>query len=278
MTELRAAQGAPLTHVQAAPIGVFDSGIGGLSVWRHLRATLPHENFIYLADTLNVPYGGQTEDWIRERMNVVVQWFLAQGCKTVVMACNTATAAAATYLRERYPDLFLVGLEPAIKPALQLTRNKTIAMLATARTVGSAKYARLLERCVGDEFNVLSIACVGLAERIDAGEVDSPATIALLEHYLAQAQGADVIVLGCTHYPFMAQHIRERVSEGVQIIDSGAPVARYTRDVLLARDGLNPQLAAGQASWYASQTSANDAKKWGLFCGQTVDKITPVLA
>lgn len=273
MTELRAAQGASMASVQSAPIGVFDSGIGGLSVWRHLRAALPHENFIYLADTLNVPYGEKTEAWMIERVDAIVQWFIGRGCKAVVLACNTATAATATYLRGRYPDLFLVGLEPAIKPALLLTQNKTIAMLATARTVASDKYARLLARCVTPDFTVLSIACVGLAERIDAGEIDSPATIALLEQYLIQAQSADVIVLGCTHYPFIAEHIRARVADNVQIIDSGAPVARYTRDVLLARNGLNPQTASGQAQWHASQFKVGDEAIWTLFSGQTVERI-----
>lgn len=273
MTELRAAQGASMASVQSAPIGVFDSGIGGLSVWRHLRAALPHENFIYLADTLNVPYGEKTEAWMIERVDAIVQWFIGRGCKAVVLACNTATAATATYLRGRYPELFLVGLEPAIKPALQLTHNKTIAMLATARTVASDKYARLLARCVTPDFTVLSVACVGLAERIDAGEIDSPTTIALLEQYLAQAQSADVIVLGCTHYPFIAAHIRTRVADNVQIIDSGAPVARYTRDVLLARNGLNPQTASGQAEWHASQFKVGDEAKWALFSGQTVGQI-----
>jgi glutamate racemase len=151
---LRAALGVPLTNMQAAPIGVFDSGLGGLTVWQHLRAALPHEDFIYVADTANVPYGDKSEAWIRERVDAVVQWFIAEGCKSVVLACNTATAAAATYLRQRYPDLFLVGLEPAIKPALQLTQNKTIAMLATARTVGSEKYAKLLERCVTPDLGI----------------------------------------------------------------------------------------------------------------------------
>ena len=273
MTELRAAQGASMASVQSAPIGVFDSGIGGLSVWRHLRAALPHENFIYLADTLNVPYGEKTEAWMIERVDAIVQWFIGRGCKAVVLACNTATAATATYLRGRYPDLFLVGLEPAIKPALLLTQNKTIAMLATARTVASDKYARLLVRCVTPDFTVLSIACVGLAERIDAGEIDSPATIALLEQYLTQAQSADVIVLGCTHYPFIAEHIRARVADNVQIIDSGAPVARYTRDVLLARNGLNQQTASGQAQWHASQFKVGDEAIWTLFSGQTVERI-----
>ena len=262
-----------MTGIQSAPIGVFDSGIGGLSVWRHLRATLPHEDFIYVADTANVPYGDKSEAWIRERVDQIVQWFLARGCKAVILACNTATAAAATYLRQRYPDLFLVGLEPAIKPALLLTQNKTIAMLATARTVASEKYARLLERCVSDYFKVLSIGCVGLAERIDVGDTDSPETIALIDKYLVAAQAADVVVLGCTHYPFIAEHIKARVKSGVQIIDSSAPVARYTKDILTLRDGLNPKKTMGSAEWYASRVSEGDERQWSSFSGQHVEQV-----
>lgn len=279
LSTLRAAQGPSMRSLQSAPIGVFDSGIGGLSVWRHLHAVLPHEDFIYVADTAHVPYGDKSEDWICARVDAMVAWFLAQGCKAVVLACNTATAAAATYLRQRYPDLFLVGLEPAIKPALQLTRNRKIAMLATARTVASSKYASLLTRYVLPEsgIEVASIGCVGLAERIDAGKTDDAQTIALIEQYLAQAKDADVIVLGCTHYPFIAAHIRARIADAVQIIDSGAPVARYTQDVLRARDGLNPQLSAGRAQWYASQFALGDEVKWTAFCGQMVSQINTLV-
>lgn len=270
---LRAANGASLDAQRTAPIGVFDSGLGGLSVWRHLRAVMPHEDFIYMADTANVPYGDKTEAWICERLNHIVNWFLAQGCKTVVLACNTATAAAGTYLRERFPELFIVGLEPAIKPALQLTQNGTIAMLATARTVGSAKYARLLDACAQTkpDVKVLSIACVGLAEKIDAGQAESAATQALLATYTQMAQGADVVVLGCTHYPFVAQQIRGLMGKGVQIIDSGAPVARYTKDVLQARSGLNQQAKLGRNAWFASAIAHGDAQRWALFCGENVE-------
>ena len=146
-------------------------------------------------------------------------------------------------------------------------------MLATARTVASEKYARLLERCVSDDFKVLSIGCVGLAERIDVGDTDSPETIALIDKYLVAAQAADVVVLGCTHYPFIAEHIKARVKEGVQIIDSGAPVARYTKDILTLRDGLNPKKTMGSAEWYASRVSEGDERQWSAFSGQCVEQV-----
>lgn len=269
---LRAAQGPSLAAQASAPIGVFDSGIGGLSVWRHLRATLPHEDFIYVADNANVPYGDKSEAWIQARMVQMFDWFLAQGCKAIVIACNTATAAAATHLRGLYPDVFIVGLEPAIKPALILTKNHTIAMLATARTVKSAKYEALLKRTVLPELNmmVLSIPCVGLAERIDAGLMNAPETLNLIKHYLKPVQEAqaDVVVLGCTHYPFVVQHIRALLDKNVQIIDSGAPVARYTKDVLVARQGLNPQQIEGSSRWYASSLNADSDQHWQMLSGQ----------
>ena len=269
---LRAAQGASLAEQASAPIGVFDSGIGGLSVWRHLRATLPHEDFIYVADNANVPYGDKSEAWIQARMVQMFDWFLAQGCKAIVIACNTATAVAATHLRGLYPDVFIVGLEPAIKPALLLTKNHTIAMLATARTVGSAKYEALLKRTLLPELNmeVLSIPCVGLAERIDAGLMNAPETLDLIKQYIQPVQEAqaDVVVLGCTHYPFVVQHIRALLDENVLIIDSGAPVARYTKDVLIARQGLNPQPSEGSSLWYASLLNKDSDSHWQILSEQ----------
>lgn len=268
---LRAAHGTSLENIQTAPIGVFDSGIGGLSVWRHLRTALPFEDFIYLADTAHVPYGDKSEVWIQSRMIEVVKWFLAKNCKTIVIACNTATAAAGTFLRGLYPDLFIVGLEPAIKPALLLTKNRTIAMLATARTVGSAKYAALLERAVLPELDmtVLSIPCIGLAERIDAGLMDTEETRALIATYISpvKAAQADVVVLGCTHYPFVVQQISALLGKNVQIIDSGAPVARYTRDVLTVRNGLNPQKITAKSEWYTTQKGECRDDMWRLLSG-----------
>ena len=269
---LRAAQGPSLAHLRDGPIGVFDSGLGGLSVWRHLHAAMPHENFIYLADNAHVPYGDKSEDWIRTRMTQITEWFLAQGCKAIVWACNTATAAGATYVRERYPNVFFVGLEPAIKPAVQLTRNQKIAMLATRRTVQSAKYQALLGRTIAADSPVQlrSIACVGWAEAIDSGAVDGAQWQALLARYLTPVRefGADVVVLGCTHYPFIADDIRAQLGEaGEQVIllDSGAPVARYTHSVLAKRDGLSARSEAGQTHNYATFLDESVRVRWRFF-------------
>lgn len=269
VTALRAAHGPDMRDIAHQPIGVFDSGIGGLSVWHHLKLTLPHEDFIYVADTAHVPYGDKTQEWIQQRMLQVVHWFIAQGCKAVVIACNTATAMAATFVRQQFPELFIVGLEPAIKPAVGLTQNKQIAMLATARTVGSQKYADLLERTLSQapDVQVTSIACVGLAEKIDAGQMNTAETLSLIQRYLepVQAKQADVVVLGCTHYPFVSKHIQAHLAEGVKVIDSGAPVARYTKDILTARHGLNSKTELGNFKWYASQIDENTDAKWRLF-------------
>ena len=266
---LRAAQGPSLAHLRAGPIGVFDSGLGGLSVWRHLHARMPNEDFIYVADNANVPYGDKPEAWIRERMVVMTEWFLAQGCKAIVWACNTATAAGATYIRARYPDVFFVGLEPAIKPAVQLTQNQKIAMLATQRTVDSAKYQALVQRTIHPQSGVQlqSIACVGWAQAIDTGQVSGATRQNLLKQYLAPVRefGADVVVLGCTHYPFIADEIRAYLGEGVVLLDSGAPVARYTESILELRGGRAVVGKLGQTRNYATHVDDSVRARWQYF-------------
>lgn len=266
---LRAAQGPSLAHLRTGAIGVFDSGLGGLSVWRHLHARMPNEDYIYVADNANVPYGDKSEAWIRERMVVMTEWFLAQGCKAIVWACNTATAAGATYIRERYPDVFFVGLEPAIKPAVQLTQNKKIAMLATQRTVNSAKYQALVQRTIHADSGVQlqSIACVGWAQAIDTGKVSGQAWANLLAQYLEPVRtfGADVVVLGCTHYPFIADDIRAYLGEDMILLDSGAPVARYTESILQIRHGRTIATQFGQTRNYATYVDEAVRARWQYF-------------
>ena len=278
---LRAANGPSLANLRDAPIGVFDSGLGGLSVWRHLHATMPHEDFIYVADNANVPYGDKSEQWIRARMVQMTEWFLAQGCKAIVWACNTATAAGATYVRERFPDVFFVGLEPAIKPAIQLTQNQKITMLATQRTVESTKYQALVKR-VMDPLNHVqleSMACIGWAEAIDSGNTKGQTWEDLLSKYLLPTRefGADVVVLGCTHYPFIADDIRRYLGEQVLLIDSGAPVARYTLSVLAKREGLSARERVGRTENYA--TLLNDAvqERWRFFSDVSDAYVHPLM-
>ena len=207
-------------------IGVFDSGIGGLSVLRHIRAALPTAPLLYVADSGHVPYGEKTPDYIRERSEHITRFLLGQGAATIVIACNTATAAAAATLRERF-DLPIVGMEPAVKPAVAATRTGVVGVLATVGTLESARFAALLGQYAGS-VEIVTQACPGLVEQVEAGELETGATYALLERYAKPllARGADTLVLGCTHYAFLASAITAVVGSGVSLIDTGAAVAR----------------------------------------------------
>lgn len=227
-----------------APIGVFDSGVGGLSVLREIRARLPQESLLYLADSGHVPYGEKSPDFIRERCRVIAEFLLELGAKALVVACNTATAAGVADLRERYPALTVVGMEPAVKPAAQATRSGVVGVLATTGTLKSAKFAALLDRFASD-VRVITQPCPGLVECIEAGELESPGTRALLAGFVQPLleEGCDTLILGCTHYPFVKPLLREMVPSGVVLVDTGAAVARHLETLLVAR-GL---LASGPA-------------------------------
>jgi len=222
----------------AAAIGVFDSGVGGLSVLKHIRALLPRQRLLYVADSGHVPYGDKTPDYIRERSLTLTRFLLDQGAAAVVIACNTATAAAAATLRERF-EFPIVGMEPAVKPAVAATRSGVVGVLATVGTLESAKFAALLEQYAGD-VEIVTQACPGLVEQVEAGEIDSAATRELLERYTQPllARGADTLVLGCTHYPFLRREIATVVGSAVTLIDTGEAVAKQ----VLRR--LPPALAA----------------------------------
>ncbi len=212
-----------------APIGVFDSGVGGLSVLRHLRAHLPHEDFLYFADSGYAPYGEKPEAVIIARVEAIAAFLLERGVKALVVACNTATAASIEALRKRYPTLALVGVEPGLKPAAALSLSRKIGVLATAATLSSTKFKRLHHQLEADTgVTYLLQACNGLADQIEKGELTSPATALMVQRYVAPliAAGADTIVLGCTHYPFVRPLIEALVPAGTQIIDTGAAVAQ----------------------------------------------------
>jgi len=207
-------------------IGVFDSGVGGLSVLKHIRAALPRHDLLYVADSGHVPYGDKSQDYIRERSLALTQFLIGEGAAAVVIACNTATAAAAATLRERF-SLPIVAMEPAVKPAVAATRNGVVGVLATVGTLESARFAALLEQYAGD-VEIVTQACPGLVEQVEAGELASPATRALVERYTRPLidRGADTLVLGCTHYPFLKPAITEIVGPDVRLIDTGEAVAR----------------------------------------------------
>lgn len=192
-----------------APIGVFDSGVGGLSVLREIRARMPGESLLYLADSGHVPYGEKSPEYIRERCRRIADFLLGQGAKALVVACNTATAAAVGELRERHPDLPVVGMEPAVKPAAAATRSGVVGVLATTGTLRSARFAALLDRFASN-VRVVTQPCPGLVELIEAGQLDGAETRALLERFTAPLleAGCDTLILGCTHYPFVAPLLR----------------------------------------------------------------------
>ena len=210
-----------------APIGVFDSGVGGLSVLREIRAQLPHERLIYIADSRHVPYGNKSQAFIRERALALAEFLCRQQAKAIVVACNTATAAAAELLRRRLA-LPVIGMEPAVKPAAAASHNRKIGILATEGTLKSARFAALLSR-FADGMQVHTQSCHGLVEQVERGETDSQATRDLLKRYLAPLThaGVDTIILGCTHYPFLKVLIADIVGPQIALIDTGAAVARH---------------------------------------------------
>ena len=252
----------------AAPIGVFDSGVGGISVLKHIRALMPQENLIYVADSKNAPYGNQTPEFIQSRSFHLADFLLRQGAKALVVACNTATAAAVAGLRERYPDLLIVGMEPAVKPAVAATKTGVVGVLATTGTLKSAQFAALLEH-YGQGVQVVTQACVGLVECVEKGALDSPSTQDLLKRYLQPLLDAkaDTIVLGCTHYPFVRPSIEKLVDKDVVLIDTGAAVAKHLKNRLEENQLLCISDEAGTVSFW-SNSETHDAEKvistlWG---------------
>jgi glutamate racemase len=235
-----------------APIGVFDSGIGGLSVLLHIREELPYENLLYIADSAHAPYGGKSPEEIRARSLALSEFLLSQGAKALVVACNTATAAAISVLRERF-DVPVIGMEPAVKPAVSATRSGIVGVLATTGTLKSARFAALLES-YGQNVRVVTQGCPGLVECIERGELASSETRDLLGRYLRPLleQGADTIVLGCTHYPFLKPLIREIAGEGVVLIDTGAAVARQVRRRIEEAELLSRQQLQGNLDFWTS--------------------------
>lgn len=208
-------------------IGIFDSGFGGLSVWQALHDALPYESLIYLGDGARCPYGSRSAEEVRQFAEEAVERLLAEGCKMVVVACNTATAVAIKYLREKYPHIPFVGLEPAVKPAALTTKAGVIGVLATERSLHGDHFRRAEER-YGTEVKILKAVGEGFVEAVEHNEEYTPETEVMVRNVvrpLVEA-GADKIVLGCTHYPFLRDVISRIAGEGVEIIDSSEAVAR----------------------------------------------------
>ena len=241
-------------------IGVMDSGVGGISVLKHVHALLPNEHIHYFADSAHAPYGNKSADEIKARCFAVADFLIEKQVKALVVACNTATAAAINDMRARY-KLPIIGMEPAVKPAAAATKNGVIGVLATVGTLQSAQFAALLES-YGRNVKVVTQGCVGLVECIERGELDTPETKALIRQYTAPllAEGADTIVLGCTHYPFVREVIESIVGKQVNIIDTGAAVAKRLQTLLSTKNLVNPSKQLGKIAFETSSESAMTAQ------------------
>ena len=215
-----------------APIGIFDSGIGGLSVAREIRGALPHEHLLYVADSAFVPYGDRTMEEVRARTLAAGRELQDRGAKLLVVACNTASGAALELLRERL-SIPVVGLEPAVKPAVAGSRNGRVGVMATVGTLRSDRYARLVQ-AYGNGARVIAQPCPGLADAIEDGHLDDDVLRALLPEFTEplKAAGVDTVVLGCTHYAFVREQIAAALGPHVEILDSGPAIARRTARVL----------------------------------------------
>ena len=233
-------------------IGVFDSGVGGLSVLREIRRELPFENLLYVADSGYAPYGDRPADFVRQRSRSVVDFLIDQGAKAIVVACNTATAIAVDSLRSTF-TLPIVAIEPAVKPAAATTRSGVVGVLATTNTLASAKFAKLVDQ-YAEGASVLTQASPGLVEQVESGELSGERTRALVERYVDPLleEGADTLVLGCTHFPFLTPLIQEVAGRNVAVIDPATAVARELRRRLAGSGLLSASTTPGWERFWTS--------------------------
>ena len=223
------------------PIGVFDSGVGGLSVLRAMRELMLTEHLIYFGDQEHVPYGLRPVEEVRAFSEGITRFLLLEGAKLIVVACNTASAAALTFLRQNFPDVMFVGMEPAVKPAAETTRSGVVGVLATPATFQGALYASVVER-FANEVELLQSTCPGLVQEIEKGNLAGRETREILESALRPMleKNIDTVVLGCTHYPFVIPLIKEIVGGAVRVIDPAPAVARQAERLMEAMETRNP--------------------------------------
>lgn len=232
------------------PIGLFDSGVGGTSIWREIHQLLPNEDTIYLADSKNAPYGIKSKDEIIALCKKNTDLLLSMGCKLIVVACNTATTNAIKELRAQY-DVPFIGIEPAIKPAALKSKSGKIGILATKGTLNSELFNKAVETF--QDIEIVEQVGTGLVELIEGGEKDSPEMEALLKKYLSPMvdAGIDYLVLGCSHYPYLIPNIRKIIPQDIRIIDSGEAVARQSQHILAEKAGLKEN-GPGHAIFYTN--------------------------
>lgn len=239
------------------PIGVFDSGVGGLSLLRCIREEIPSENLIYVADSFYAPYGEKSGDYIEKRSFAITEFLVAQNAKAVVVACNTATAAAIAKMRAAF-DLPIIGMEPGVKPAIAASQTKTVGIMATTETLKSEKFRMLTDRFCND-CNIVTQACPGLVEQVEQIDLFGRKTVDLLKSYVSAllAKGADIIVLGCTHYLFLSDLIREIAGRDVKVIDTGKAVAKEVHRRLKEADILSNGDNHGHEQFWTSGNVIN---------------------
>jgi len=241
----------------ANAIGVMDSGVGGLTVMQHIHRLLPHEHLNYVADSQYAPYGSLSPEAITDRCFTIADFLIEQSVKALVVACNTATAASIQLMRAKYA-LPIIGMEPAVKPAALASKNGIIGVLATVGTLKSAQFAALLTN-YGQDIQVHTQGCIGLVECIERGEIHAASTKALIAEYCAPLleAGADTIVLGCTHYPFVRDVIQGVVGEGVTVIDTGEAVAKHLQATLEVQSLLTSTEEEAEVLVWTNNTAAD---------------------
>lgn len=245
-------------------IGVFDSGVGGISVLRALVRQLPSESFVYFGDSANAPYGEKTREQVLRRSRAIVDMLLDEGCKAIVIACNTATSAAAATLRADYAHVPIIGVEPALKPATLAKNVEHILVMATPITLRLDKYKQLAERW-GSSYDVIEAPCPGLAARIEKGHLQRPDIDELLENLIGSYRGAiDAVVLGCTHYPFVAHQIK-RILGDVPLFDGAAGTSRQLERRLSERSLLSRSSGAGDVVFASSKDTPEELELYRSF-------------
>jgi glutamate racemase len=236
-----------------SPIGIFDSGVGGVSVLRAICEQMPEESIIYFGDQGHIPYGPRPMEQIRDFSEAITKFLLEHDAKIIVVACNTASAAALKYLRERFPDIQFVGMEPAVKPAAEHTQTGKVGVLATPATFQGALYASVVER-FANGVELFQDTCPGLVQQIEQGNLDGQETRRILEDALLPMleKNIDTVVLGCTHYPFVIPLIQQIAGESVRVIDPAPAVAKQTARLLEVRGMRNQSGSKGAVRFYTS--------------------------
>ncbi len=236
-----------------SPIGIFDSGVGGISVLRAIREQMPQESVIYFGEQGHIPYGSRPMEQIRNFSEAITNFLLKEKVKIIVVACNTASAAALKYLRKKFPDVQFVGMEPAVKPAAEHTQTGRVGVLATPATFQGALYASVVER-FANGVKLYQDTCSGLVQQIEQGKLDNEETRQILENALLPMleKNIDTVVLGCTHYPFVIPLIQQIVGENVRVIDPAPAVAKQTGRLLEERGTRNQSGSRGDVKLYTS--------------------------